>query len=74
MDQAVAARILGDKSAFYRCGFFGLQDTLWDVQGRHYYKSCTIEGAVDFIFGDAQSLYEVISVSRSVRANYNQEI
>ncbi|KAG6394259.1 hypothetical protein SASPL_144842 [Salvia splendens] len=63
MDQAVAARIKGDKSAFYRCGFFGLQDTLWDVQGRHYYKSCTIEGAVDFIFGAAQSLYEGCTIS-----------
>ncbi|XP_042064198.1 probable pectinesterase 55, partial [Salvia splendens] len=60
---AVAARIQGDKSAFYRCGFFGLQDTLWDVQGRHYYKSCTIEGAVDFIFGAAQSLYEGCTLS-----------
>ncbi|KAL1537083.1 pectinesterase [Salvia divinorum] len=63
MDQAVAARIKGDKSVFYRCGFFGLQDTLWDVQGRHYFKSCTIEGAVDFIFGAAQSLYESCTIS-----------
>ena len=60
MATAVAAQIQGDKVIFYRCGFFGLQDTLWDVQGRHYYKSCTIAGAVDFIFGAAQSLFEVI--------------
>ncbi|KAG6421432.1 hypothetical protein SASPL_117984 [Salvia splendens] len=63
VEQAVAARIKGDKSAFYRCGFFGLQDTLWDAQGRHYYKSCTIEGVIDFIFGDAQSLYESCTIS-----------
>jgi len=37
-----------------------LQDTLWDCQGRHYFNSCTIEGAMDFIYGAGQSLYEVI--------------
>lgn len=56
---AVAARILGDKSAFFECGFVGLQDTLFDGHGRHYFKSCYIEGAIDFIFGFAQSYYEV---------------
>lgn len=60
MTPALAAMILGDKSAFYKCGFLGFQDTLWDVQGRHLFKLCTIQGAVDFIFGAAQSIYEVI--------------
>ncbi|CAN1161634.1 Putative pectinesterase 52 [Linum perenne] len=55
---ALAARIYGDKSAFYDCGFIGVQDTLWDVQGRHYYLNCYIEGAIDFIFGNGQSFYE----------------
>ncbi|KAF5731704.1 Pectinesterase [Tripterygium wilfordii] len=55
---AVAALIAGDKSSFYGCGFSGLQDTLWDVQGRHYFKKCSIHGAVDFIFGNGQSIYE----------------
>ncbi|KAL2467094.1 putative pectinesterase 55 [Abeliophyllum distichum] len=55
---AVAARISGDKSAFYKCSFLGFQDTLYDEIGRHYFKDCTIEGAVDFIFGDGQSIYE----------------
>ncbi|XP_021291677.1 probable pectinesterase 29 [Herrania umbratica] len=55
---AVAAMVAGDKSFFYKCGFFSLQDTLWDDQGRHYFKRCTIEGAVDFIFGSGQSIYE----------------
>ncbi|KAL1561615.1 pectinesterase [Salvia divinorum] len=68
LDAAAAARIQGDKSAFYRCAFFGLQDTLWDVQGRHYYKSCTVEGAVDFIFGAAQSLYESCTISVAASA------
>ncbi|KAG8658436.1 hypothetical protein MANES_03G148200v8 [Manihot esculenta] len=55
---AVAAMISGDRSAFYRCNFAGVQDTLWDDNGRHYFKECTIQGAVDFIFGSGQSLYE----------------
>ncbi|XP_073136131.1 probable pectinesterase 29 [Henckelia pumila] len=63
MRPAVAAMIEGDKSVFYRCGFLGLQDTLWDVQGRHYFKRCTIQGAVDFIFGSGQSLYERCTIS-----------
>lgn len=51
--------IAGDKASFYRCSFYGVQDTLWDVEGRHYFKGCFIEGAVDFIFGAGQSIYEV---------------
>lgn len=60
---AAAAMITGDKTKFFRCGFFGLQDTLWDDQGRHYYKLCTIQGAVDFIFGSGQSIFERCSIS-----------
>lgn len=57
--QAVAVTVYGDKSAFYNCDFLGLQDTLWDVEGRHHFKDCYIEGAIDFIFGSGQSIYEV---------------
>ncbi|KAK9704982.1 hypothetical protein RND81_07G024900 [Saponaria officinalis] len=55
---AVAFRALGDKHAYFSCAFEGYQDTLWDDQGRHYFSSCYIEGAVDFIFGNGQSVYE----------------
>lgn len=58
-EQAVALAVVGDKAAFYGCGFYGNQDTLLDQQGRHFYKECFIEGSIDFIFGDAMSLYEV---------------
>jgi hypothetical protein len=40
--------------------FGGAQDTLNDDMGRHYYKGCEIVGSIDFIFGDAQSLYKVL--------------
>ncbi|KAG8475278.1 hypothetical protein CXB51_032104 [Gossypium anomalum] len=63
---ALAARIYGDKSAFYNCAFFGLQDTLWDVQGRHYFKNCYVEGAIDFIFGSGQSIYESCEINLTI--------
>ncbi|XP_057960159.1 probable pectinesterase 29 [Malania oleifera] len=65
---AVAAMIAGDKSSFYRCSFFGVQDTLWDFEGRHYFKSCTIVGAVDFIFGSGQSIYDGCTVAVTTAA------
>ncbi|KAL1325671.1 hypothetical protein HN51_035726 [Arachis hypogaea] len=56
--QAVALRISGDTAMFLGCKFLGAQDTLYDHLGRHYYKDCYIEGSVDFIFGNALSLFE----------------
>lgn len=56
--QAVAVLLGGDMMAFYECGFYGAQDTLFDYQGRHYFKSCYIEGSIDFIFGHGQSTYK----------------
>nr|GMD83920.1 zinc finger CCHC domain-containing protein 10-like [Ipomoea batatas] len=43
--------VTGDRTAFYHCNFSGVQDTLLDAMGRHYFKHCIIEGAIDFIFG-----------------------
>lgn len=59
---AEAALIRGDKNAFDNCGFFGYQDTISDQSGRHYLSKCYIEGAVDFIYGSGQSIYEVINL------------
>jgi pectin methylesterase-like acyl-CoA thioesterase len=59
----VALRVTGDQTAFYGCGFYGAQDTLNDDNGRHYFKECFIEGSIDFIFGNARSLYEVINMT-----------
>lgn len=64
--------IAGDKSAFYRCGFAGYQDTLWDDQGRHYFDHCSIQGAVDFIFGMGQSIYEVYADIQFAWKMHNQ--
>ncbi|KAJ8763406.1 hypothetical protein K2173_002289 [Erythroxylum novogranatense] len=57
-DKAVALRVSGDRAAFYGCRILSYQDTLLDEVGSHYYKNCYIEGATDFICGDANSLFE----------------
>ncbi|TVU37468.1 hypothetical protein EJB05_10784, partial [Eragrostis curvula] len=57
-DQAVAALVGGDKSAFYGCAFHGFQDTLCDFEGRHYFRRCLVTGVVDFVFGYGQSVYD----------------
>ncbi|XP_062085814.1 probable pectinesterase 29 [Humulus lupulus] len=64
---APAALIVGDKVSFYSCSFISVQDTLFDASGRHYFKYCYIEGAIDFIFGNAQSYYQkcILNVSTS---------
>ncbi|CAN7136619.1 unnamed protein product [Brassica rapa subsp. narinosa] len=56
--QAVAVRVAGDNAAFYGCVITSYQDTLLDDDGNHYFKNCYIEGATDFICGNASSLYE----------------
>ncbi|KAK3040058.1 hypothetical protein RJ639_029394 [Escallonia herrerae] len=71
--QALAARISGDKSVFYGCEFFGLQDTLLDDRGRHYFRHCTIEGTTDFIFGMGQSIYEECTIS-VISGNVNPKV
>lgn len=62
----MALRINGDQAAFYGCGFYGAQDTLNDDRGRHYFKECFIQGSIDFIFGNARSLYAVRACSYSI--------
>ena len=63
--------LLADKAWFYGCSFISVQDTLADLVGRHYFKNCYIEGAIDFIWGGGQSLYEVISYKLSYRKLYH---
>ncbi|KAH9656705.1 putative pectinesterase 11 [Citrus sinensis] len=56
--KAVALRVSADRAAFYGCRILFYQDTLLDDTGNHYYCNCYIEGATDFICGDAASLFE----------------
>jgi pectin methylesterase-like acyl-CoA thioesterase len=59
----VAALVSGDRASFYRCAFTSLQDTLCDLDGRHYYEGCYIEGVTDFIFGNGQTIFQGCQIS-----------
>ncbi|XP_047312652.1 putative pectinesterase 11 [Impatiens glandulifera] len=56
-DKAVALRVKAERAAFYDCRILSYQDTILDEAGKHYYKNCYIEGATDFICGNAASLF-----------------
>ncbi|KAF9891355.1 hypothetical protein FE257_004211 [Aspergillus nanangensis] len=63
--QAVAVAVSGDQNAFYGCQFLGYQDTLYAREGTQYYSKCYMEGATDYIFGDASAWYgecDIVSV------------
>jgi pectinesterase len=62
--QAVAVKVIGDRSAFERCRFLGHQDTLYAdtpalaTFARQYYRRCYVEGDVDFVFGRATAVFD----------------
>ncbi|NP_001131452.1 Pectinesterase QRT1-like precursor [Zea mays] len=69
--EAPALRVLGTKATFYNCTIEGGQGALYDQMGLHYFKSCTIRGTIDFIFGSAKSFYEDCAI---VSVNNMEEI
>ena len=56
--QAVAIAVRADRAVFKHCRFLGYQDTLFADYGRQYYVDSYIEGAVDFIFGNAAAVFD----------------
>jgi pectin methylesterase-like acyl-CoA thioesterase len=56
--QAVAFRSDSDLSVIKNCEFLGNQDTLYAKSLRQFYKSCKIQGNVDFIFGNSASIFQ----------------
>ena len=56
--QALAVRVDSDRASFENCRLLGWQDTLMVNNGRQYFKDCTIEGRVDFIYGSGTAVFE----------------
>ncbi|KAL6225414.1 hypothetical protein ACLB2K_004264 [Fragaria x ananassa] len=56
--QAVAFRSDSDLSVIENCEFLGNQDTLYAHGNRQLYKSCKIQGNVDFIFGNSAAIFQ----------------
>jgi pectinesterase len=56
--QALALRIDGDRAVLKDCRMLGWQDTLMINEGRQYFKDCTIEGRVDFIYGSGTAVFD----------------
>ncbi|GAA0169945.1 esterase [Lithospermum erythrorhizon] len=56
--QAVAFRSDSDLSFLENCEFLGNQDTLYAHTLRQFYKSCRIQGNVDFIFGNSAAFFQ----------------
>lgn len=56
--QAVAVLVEADRAVFKKCRFLGWQDTLYAKNGRQYYRDSYIEGHVDYIFGEAATVFE----------------
>ncbi|KAL1547865.1 pectinesterase [Salvia divinorum] len=70
--QAVALRVTSN-AAFYRCGIASHQDTLYAHSLHQLYHECTIQGTIDFIFGNAAAVFNKcrILVRRPLRGQRN---
>ncbi len=67
--QAVAVALLfgATKSSFRSCTFKGWQDTLYVDYGISSFEDCTIEGAVDYIFGAGEALFQGCDIISKAR-------
>ena len=67
--QALAIAVSSDRAVFKHCRFLGDQDTLFADYGRQYYVDSYIRGGVDFIFGNAQAVFDRSEI-HIVRSGY----
>ncbi|KAK1367595.1 putative pectinesterase/pectinesterase inhibitor 51 [Heracleum sosnowskyi] len=56
--QAVALLTDSDLAVIENCEILGHQDTLYANGLRQYFKSCRVEGTVDFVFGNAAAFFQ----------------
>ena len=68
--QAVALRCSADRSLFIGCEFKGRQDTLYiKDKARCYFINSYVEGTVDFIFGDANAVFNHCEIHSAAYPN-----
>jgi pectinesterase len=63
--QAPAIKTTGDKLVFKNCSFTGFQGTYYANKNFQYHLNCYVEGAVDFIYGDAQSVFDKCTIKHT---------
>ncbi|KAK9064691.1 hypothetical protein SSX86_016073 [Deinandra increscens subsp. villosa] len=56
--QAVVFLSGSDQLVLYRCSIEGYQDTIFALHSRQFYKECQNFGTVDFIFGEAHTMFQ----------------
>lgn len=61
--QAVAIKTSGDRQVYKNCVFKGFQDTYYAHSGMQYNLNCTVEGATDFVFGDATNVFKSCTIN-----------
>ena len=69
--QALAINVSGDRASFKNCRFLGGQDTFLSYNSKYpqsLYK-CYIEGVVDFIFGNAKTVFDECTIYARDRAD-----
>ena len=68
--QAVTVLVNADRAMFKNCRFLGNQDTVY-LKGtgtpKSYFKSCYMDGNIDFIFGSAVALFDSCVVYAKTR-------
>ncbi|XP_052196616.1 probable pectinesterase/pectinesterase inhibitor 64 [Diospyros lotus] len=75
--QALAFRSDSDRSILQNCEFLGNQDTLCANTLRQFYRSCRVQGNVDFVFGFSAAVFQdclVLVSSRGAVASNNNVV
>ena len=57
-EASFAMWIEGNRAHFKNCALLGYQDTLYTSGDMAFFRSCFIEGAIDFIFGPSTSVFQ----------------
>lgn len=61
--QALAIKTTGDTMVFKNCRFLGFQDTYYANKRRQYNLKCYVEGATDFVYGDATAVFDSCTIN-----------